>query len=98
MMRALFSLLLLAVSGGALAQAAQGAPAAYPARPIRLVVPFPPAGATDVVSRLIADRIAANNPAWTIVVENKPGAGGNIGLEIVAKARPDGYTIGMGQT
>ena len=79
---------------GALACAQTG----YPSRPIRLVVPFPPAGATDIVSRLIADRVGANNPTWTIVVENKPGAGGNIGLETVAKSRPDGYTIGMGQT
>ena len=70
----------------------------YPQRPVRLVVPFPPAGATDVVSRLIVDRISANNPGWTIVVENKPGAGGNIGLEAAAKSKPDGYTIAMGQT
>ena len=70
----------------------------YPQRPVRLVVPFPPAGATDVVSRLIVDRISANNPGWTIVVENKSGAGGNIGLEAAAKAKPDGYTIAMGQT
>ena len=80
------------------ASAMASAQAGYPARPIRIVVPFPPAGATDVVSRLIADRVGANNPSWTIVVENKPGAGGNIGLETVAKAKPDGYTIGMGQT
>ena len=70
----------------------------YPQRPVRLVVPFPPAGATDVVSRLIVDRISANNPGWTIVVENKPGAGGNIGLEAATKSKPDGYTIAMGQT
>ena len=70
----------------------------YPQRPVRLVVPFPPAGATDVVSRLLAERIGANNPGWTIVVENKPGAGGNIGLETAAKSKPDGYTIAMGQT
>ena len=70
----------------------------YPQRSVRLVVPFPPAGATDVVSRLIVDRISANNPGWTIVVENKPGAGGNIGLEAATKSKPDGYTIAMGQT
>ena len=82
----------------AFASAMACAQSGYPARPIRLVVPFPPAGATDLVSRLIADRVSANNPSWTIVVENKPGAGGNIGLEAVAKSKPDGYTIGMGQT
>ena len=74
---------------------AQGA---YPARPIKLIVPFPPAGATDVLSRLMADRIAANNSGWTIIVDNRPGASGNIGLDAVAKAKPDGYTLGMGQT
>ncbi len=68
----------------------------WPERPIRLIVPFPPGGGTDVISRQLAERIAANT-GWTIVVENRAGAGGNIGLEAVAKAAPDGYTIGMGQ-
>jgi len=64
---------------------------AWPARPIRLIVPFPAGGQLDVVSRLIADRIA---PALgqPIVVEAKPGADGNIGTEAVAKSPPDGYT------
>jgi tripartite-type tricarboxylate transporter receptor subunit TctC len=69
---------------------------AWPARPIRLIVPFPPGGGTDVISRQLAERIGANT-GWTIVVENRAGAGGNIGLDAVAKATPDGYTIGMGQ-
>jgi len=69
----------------------------YPTKPIRLVVPFPPAGGTDVLSRAIAQSIGANT-RWTIVVDNKPGAGGNIGLDATAKAPPDGYTIAMGQT
>ena len=69
---------------------------AYPSRTIRLVVPFPPAGGTDVISREIAARIQAAT-GWNIVAENRPGAGGNIGLDAVAKAAPDGYTIGMGQ-
>lgn len=73
------------------------AQAAWPDRPIRLVVPFPPAGGTDVISREIGGRIAALT-GWSIVVDNRPGAGGNIGLDAVAKAAPDGYTIGMGQT
>jgi tripartite-type tricarboxylate transporter receptor subunit TctC len=72
-------------------------PVAYPARPIKLVVPFPPGGGTDVLSRLVADRIATNT-GWTIVIDNRPGGSGNIGLDAVAKAAPDGYTIGMGQT
>jgi tripartite-type tricarboxylate transporter receptor subunit TctC len=69
---------------------------AWPARPIRLIVPFPPGGGTDVISRQLAERIGANT-GWTIVIENRAGAGGNIGLDAVAKAAPDGYTIGMGQ-
>ena len=69
----------------------------FPTKPIRLVVPFPPAGGTDVLSRAIAQSIGAGTK-WTIVVDNKPGAGGNIGLDATAKAAPDGYTIAMGQT
>jgi tripartite-type tricarboxylate transporter receptor subunit TctC len=70
---------------------------AYPNKPIKLVVPFPPAGGTDVLSRAIAQSISTNTK-WIIVVDNKPGAGGNIGLEAAAKSPPDGYTIAMGQT
>jgi tripartite-type tricarboxylate transporter receptor subunit TctC len=68
----------------------------WPTRPIRLIVPFPPGGGTDLISRLLAERIAAAS-GWTIVVENRAGARGNIGLNAVAKAAPDGYTIGIGQ-
>src|SRR5437868_5356924 len=70
---------------------------AYPNKPIRLVVPFPPAGGTDTLSRGIAHAIQTKTK-WTIVVDNKPGAGGNIGLDATAKSPPDGYTIAMGQT
>jgi tripartite-type tricarboxylate transporter receptor subunit TctC len=75
---------------------AQATSQVWPDRPIRLIVPFPPGGGTDVISRQLAERMAAN-AGWTIVVENRAGAGGNIGLDAVAKAAPDGYTIGMGQ-
>jgi tripartite-type tricarboxylate transporter receptor subunit TctC len=68
----------------------------YPARPIRLVVPFPPGGGTDATTRMIAEKLTTAL-GWTIVIDNKPGAGGNIGLDAVAKSAPDGYTIGMGQ-
>ena len=78
-----------ATRDGALAQA-------WPARPIRLIVPFPPGGGTDVISRQLAERIGANT-GWTVVIDNRAGTGGNIGLDAVAKAAPDGYTIGMGQ-
>ena len=69
----------------------------WPDKPIRLIVPFPPAGGTDVLSRGIAQAITAETK-WTFVIENKSGAGGNIGLEAAAHATADGYTIAMGQT
>jgi tripartite-type tricarboxylate transporter receptor subunit TctC len=70
---------------------------AYPAKPIKLIVPFPPAGGTDVLSRALAQSIS-NNTKWVIVIDNRPGAGGNIGLDAAAKSPPDGYNIAMGQT
>jgi tripartite-type tricarboxylate transporter receptor subunit TctC len=69
----------------------------YPAGPIKLIVPFPPGGGTDVSSRLLANRISAAT-GWTFVIDNRPGAGGNIGIDAVAKAKADGQTLGMGQT
>ena len=80
-----------------LAAAASAAGAQYPNKPIKLVVPFPPAGGTDIMARAVALRLSELNK-WTIVVENKPGAGGNIGVSAVAKSAPDGYTLVMGQT
>ncbi|MFA5915014.1 MAG: tripartite tricarboxylate transporter substrate binding protein [Burkholderiales bacterium] len=69
----------------------------WPAKPIRVIVPFPPGGGTDVLTRLLAEKISAATK-WTMIIDNKPGAGGNIGLDALAKSAPDGYTIGMGQT
>ena len=70
----------------------------YPdGRPIKLVVPYTPGGGTDTVARFIATRIASETQ-WSVIVENRPGAGGNIGMDAVAKARPDGLMVGLGQT
>jgi len=69
----------------------------YPDRPIKLIIPYTPGGGTDTVARMIAEKISTDLK-WTILVDNKPGAGGNIGMDLVAKAKPDGYTLGMGQT
>ena len=64
----------------------------YPDRPIRIVVPFPPGGANDTVTRIVAERLSVRF-GQPVVVENKPGAAGNIGAEMVAHAKPDGYTL-----
>ena len=88
LLAALFAALSLAASGPALAQA-------YPAKPIRLVIPFPPGGPLDLAGRAIGQKMQED---WgqPVVVENKPGAGGNIGADAVAKSAPDGYTLVMG--
>lgn len=69
----------------------------YPNKPIRVLVPFPPGGGTDIIAREITQKVGAAN-GWTFVIDNRPGAGGNLGIDGVAKAPADGYTIGLGQT
>ena len=64
----------------------------WPARPIKLIVPFPAGGPTDVLSRVVADKLA-QQVKQPVVVENRPGAGGSIGADLVAKSPPDGYTF-----
>ncbi|MEO6322824.1 MAG: tripartite tricarboxylate transporter substrate binding protein [Polaromonas sp.] len=76
---------LLALPSAALAQA-------YPSRPLRMIIAFPPAGATDILARLIAQSMS-NALGQAVIVENKPGAGGTIGLDASAKSQPDGYNI-----
>ena len=73
--------------------AAQSQP--YPSKPVRLIVPYPPAGGYDVIARIMSARLSG---IWgqQVVVDNRPGAEGNIGTEAAAKATPDGYTISMG--
>jgi tripartite-type tricarboxylate transporter receptor subunit TctC len=83
-----------------LAAIAAGAPRAeaqtYPSRPVTLVAPFPAGGPLDVIARIIAEPIR-ETLGQPVVIENLPGAGGNLGTNKVARAEPDGYTIGMGQ-
>lgn len=69
----------------------------YPERPIRLVVPSPPGGGTDTLSRVVAAKLG-DTLRWHIVVDNRPGAGGNLGLDVAAKSAADGYTIVMGES
>jgi tripartite-type tricarboxylate transporter receptor subunit TctC len=85
--------LVLALSGAASAHA-QADPKSYPARPVRIIVPFAAGGATDIVARLLGQKLY---DLWgqSIVVDDRAGAGGNIGADIVAKATPDGYTLLM---
>ena len=87
-------LVLLAALSAFAPPAAAQAPA-YPTKPIRIVVPFPPGGATDILARDVGQKLTE---AWgqQVIVDNRPGAGGNIGSELVAKAAPDGYTLEMG--
>jgi tripartite-type tricarboxylate transporter receptor subunit TctC len=81
----------LAVAG--MSASAQG----YPSRPLKLIVPFTPAGATDVLARLVGDELG-RRLGQPVVIENRAGAGGNIGAQLAAKAPPDGYTLLMAPT
>lgn len=92
--RNLLASALIAGTLGLCGPAAQ-AQGAYPGKPIRLIVPFPPGGPTDIMGRVVA-RILGDRLKQTVVVENRPGAGGNLGTDAIAKAPADGYTIGMG--
>jgi tripartite-type tricarboxylate transporter receptor subunit TctC len=91
------ALAITALSGIAVAFAfaATSAAAAYPDKPIKLIVPYPPGGATDVIGRIIAQRLG-DALGQQVVVDNRAGAGGNIGAEAAAKAPADGYTLLMG--
>jgi len=77
--------------------AVHAAEAVFPSRPVRFVVPFPPGTTTDVVARLVALRVG-DRIGQPIVVDNRSGASGTIGVETVSRAAPDGYTWGLGTT
>lgn len=85
---------LLTSAAVCVAVGAQAQTAAYPAQPIRLIVPYPPGGPLDAAARALAERV--KDSLGTVIVENKPGAGGNIGVDYVAKSAPDGYTLVIG--
>jgi len=92
---ALLPVLVMAAAGAAGAQSpSTGSGQAYPAKPVRFIVPFPPGGPTDILGRVVATRLAE---AWAVPVvpDNRPGAGGNIGTEQCARSLPDGYTVCM---
>jgi tripartite-type tricarboxylate transporter receptor subunit TctC len=86
-----------AAAGAATAARPAGAQAAYPNRPIRLIVPWPPGQATDLMGRVVSQRVS-EQIGQPIVPENRAGAGGMIGTDAAAKAAPDGYTVLMGST
>ncbi|MEY4977188.1 MAG: hypothetical protein RIQ97_2383 [Pseudomonadota bacterium] len=69
----------------------------WPAKPIRTIVPFPAGGGTDIVARDVTQKISATTK-WTFVIDNKPGSGGNLGIDAAAKAAADGYSLVIGQT
>ena len=88
--RSLLALAATFISTGAMAQG-------YPTKAIRVVVPFPPGGGTDIIAREVTQKVATAT-GWTFVIDNKPGAGGNLGVDAAAKSPADGYTIVLGQT
>jgi tripartite-type tricarboxylate transporter receptor subunit TctC len=97
---AMTSMMVMLVSQPATAQtptipATFAKPAGYPAKPVHIIVPFPAGGATDILTRVVADKLGGRL-GQTVIVDNKPGAGANIGAEAAAKSSPDGYTMLMG--
>lgn len=97
MMKKIFSfLLLVSCTLGLTTAQAQTPTAAYPSKPIRLIVPFPPGGGTDILSRLVATKLT-EQLKWTVIADNRAGAGGTIGISEAVKAAPTGYELVMGQ-
>ncbi|MCR0985194.1 Bug family tripartite tricarboxylate transporter substrate binding protein [Roseomonas populi] len=87
----------LILAGAGLAAAPRAFAQAYPSKSVRIIVPFPPGQANDIFCRLLADKASEGRfRANRVVTENRPGAGGTIGMQAVARAAPDGYTLGFG--
>src|SRR4249920_341893 len=85
---------LLLAAGGAVASAPRVFAQAWPTKPIRIIVPFPPGQSTDILARVMADQLT-RALGQQVIAENRPGAGGSIGADAAAKAAPDGYTLLM---
>ena len=84
--------LVVALGASILSAAAGAQPAAYPSQPIKIIVPFTPGGGTDLTARIVAE-VLTKSLNQSVVVENKPGAASQIGIDFVVKAKPDGYTL-----
>jgi tripartite-type tricarboxylate transporter receptor subunit TctC len=95
---AIVVLAFLALSARPSVVSAQASGEAYPSRPVRLIVPYPPGGITDILARTIADRVSKGWEQQRMFVENRAGASGNIGVEIAARAPADGYTLLFGNS
>jgi tripartite-type tricarboxylate transporter receptor subunit TctC len=89
--------LMLAIAAAIALQAGSSQAQTYPAKPIRVMVPFPPGGSTDIVARIVAQKLSAQL-GQQMVIENRGGAGGTLGTAVVAKAAADGYTLVIGTT
>ncbi len=96
-MNTLTRLAQLALTAALTTVAFSAAAQAYPDKPIKILIPFPPGGGTDFVSRMVGTKLGELT-GWQIVLENRPGAGGNLAIEAASKAPADGYTLVMGQT
>ena len=85
-------LMLGALGGGLLASSVARAADAWPSKPIRIVVPYPPGGSSDIIARSITQPLS-EALKQSVIIDNKPGANGNLGADFVAKSAPDGYTL-----